>query len=127
MPQPHKNGFKTEEQLLSHIRTAYKMLQAECPLPRCKTSNTTEATLGVTLDEHFEAIHRDYNCKLGICKHTQSSEFIPYTLKKHFIKDYDISSSEAVGLVDTIVKAGECALKDLQLMKLGWAQGQRGL
>lgn len=121
------NGFRTEEQLLSHTRTAHKTAQVGCPLPHCETSNTTEAALGVLLDEHFEAIHGDYNCELGICGHTQSSEFVPYTLKKHLIKDHDISPTEAVGLVDALVKAGECTLKDSQLTRLGWVQGQRGL
>ncbi|CZR64468.1 uncharacterized protein PAC_14366 [Phialocephala subalpina] len=121
------NGFRTEEQLLSHTRTAHKTLQAGCPLTHCETSNTAEAAFAVLLDENFEAIHGDYNCELGICGQTQSSEFTPYTLKKHLIKDHDISSSEAVGLVDALIKAGECALKDSQLVRLGWAQGQRGL
>jgi hypothetical protein len=121
------NGFRTEEQLLSHTRTAHKTLQARCPLPHCETSNTNEAVFAVLLEEHFEAIHGDYNCELGICGQTQSSKFIPYTLKKHLIKDHDISSSEAVGLVNALVEAGICALKDSQLVRLGWAQGQSGL
>ena len=121
------NGFRTEKQLLSHNRTAHRRAQAGCSLPHCETSNTTEATFGVFWDEHFDAIHGDYNCELGNCGQTQSSKFIPYTLKKHLIKDHDISSSEAMELVDNLVKVGECALKDSQLMRLGWTHGQRGL
>ena len=109
---------------MAHTETAHK---TGCPLPHCETSNTAEAALGVLLDEHFDAIHGDYNCELGICAQTRSSKFIPYTLKKHLIQDHAISSSNAVGLVNALVKAGECALKNSQLLRLGWSQGQRGL
>jgi hypothetical protein len=121
------NGFKTEGQLTSHTQTAHKTLRTGCPLPHCETSNTTEAARGVPLKVHFEAIHGDYDCELGICERARSSEFIPDTLKKHLINHHVIDPSEAVGLVDALVKAGESALKDSQLLRLGWAQGQRGL
>jgi len=121
------NGFKTDEQLQSHVRTAHRELEGRCLLPHCETSNTTEAALGMLLHEHYEAIHGDYNCELGLCGKTQSSDFIPYTLKKHLIHDHDIGPSEAVGLVDTLISAGECALKGSQLARLGWVAGQRGL
>ncbi len=62
-----------------------------------------------------------------MCVQSQPSRFTPYTLKKHLIKDHEINSVEAVGLVDTLAEAGECALKDSQLLRLGWVQGQRGV
>ena len=85
------------------------------------------AEVEVLLEEHFEAIHGDFNCELGICGQSLSSKFIPYAFKKHLIKGHEIKSSEAVGLVDALVKAGECALTDSQLVRLGWIEGQRGL
>jgi len=79
------------------------------------------------LEEHIGTIHGDYECKLGICGRGHSSGFTPYTLKKHLVKDHEISYAQAVTVVDALEKAGERALKDAQLVRLGWTRRDRDI
>lgn len=119
------NGFRTNEQLQSHVLTPHRGRHSECPLPHCDTSNTVEAATTVLLGDHFRAVHGEYDCEIGQCELSRSSEFMPDTLRKHLIKDHGIVASEAAGLVDALIKAGDCVLKTQQLVRLGWIQGQR--
>jgi hypothetical protein len=120
------NGFRTKERLLTHVRNKHEK-DFTCPFNHCDSSNTLDAQTEKVLKEHFEVFHGDYECSLSTCGRSHSSGFIPYTLRKHLIKDHEISYSQAVVVVDALVKAGECALKDAQLVRLGWIRGQRGI
>ena len=113
------NRFRTEEQLLSHSRTAHNDQRSH---NHCQTSNTLTAGDRGLLDEHFESIHGDYECEVGPYGQSHSSKLIPNSLKKHLVQDHRISYHLAVDVVDALVEAGECALKDWQLARLGWIE-----
>lgn len=119
------NCFRTQDQLDSHGQAGHRGLERGCQLSHCQTSNTFEASLDVLLADHIAAIHGYYNCELGTCGKNPASSFIPYTLKKHLIADHNVLPFEAVGLVDSLINAGECGLKDAQLARLGWTLSTR--
>jgi len=102
-------------------------MYGNCRFKHCESSNALPSHEKGLLEEHIGAIYGDYECKLGICDRGHSSGFTPYTLKKHLVKDHEISYTQAVTVVDALEKAGECALKDAQLARLGWTRGSRDI